>query len=128
MAQTNDEIQALVQATIQSKVIQAFNDAPEAIDLLVKAALSKEVDQYGAKPDYNSRIKMPYLEWLVGETIRRVARDAVQEAVKAREATIKEAVKKAISADAMVDGLTKKIMGTLDEEYKVNISFADEEP
>ena len=123
---TQDEIGLLVNASIQAKIIQAFHEAPEAIDKLVEAALGQEVNEHGHKPDGYSRNKMPYLEWLVGHTIRNVARAAVIEAVKAREADIEAAVRKAVQADDMVDALMKKILGTLGQEYKVAITFADE--
>ncbi len=122
-----DEVEAMVKTTIQAKIVQAFRDTPEAIDKLVEAALSKNVDEHGMKPDRYGRAEMPYLEWLVGDTIRHVARGAVVETIKAREPEIREAVVRAVSSDAIVDGLMKKILGTLDQDYKINVNFLDEE-
>lgn len=120
------EIKSLVEQSIQTQIIRAFKEAPEAIDALVTAALSQEVNEHGGKPDGWSKSKMPYLEFLVGNTIRAVAREAVKEAIAAREDEIKAAVQRAVSADAMVDGLVQKIMGTLEHEYRINVQFADE--
>ena len=124
---TSSEIEALVQTTIQAKIVQAFNDAPEAIDKLVQAALNKQVNEHGGKPDSWSRSKMPYLEWLVGEEIRTVARDSVIQVIKSREGDIREAVERAISADTLVDGLIKKLLGALEQDYKVSVQFANED-
>ncbi len=122
---TTDEMKDLVQTAIQVKIVQAFNDAPEAIDMLVKAALSKEVNEYGSQPEYRDK-KFTYLEYLVGDIIRRVAKESVTEAVKKRESEIKLAVQKAISADDLVTALTKAILGAVNEDYRVNINFASE--
>ncbi|MCW0979398.1 hypothetical protein OK142_01135 [Agrobacterium sp. BT-220-3] len=121
----NNEIEALVQTTLQAQIIRAFKDAPEAIDALVKSALEMEVDQHGGKPDYHSRQKMPYLAWLVGDQIRNLARAAVIEAVDARREEIKSAVLKAVSAEKLVEGLTETILGTMSESYRMTINFAD---
>lgn len=122
----NDEIQTLVQTTLQAQIIRAFKDAPEAIDVLVKSAIEQEVNEYGGKPEYHSRQKMPYLTWLVGEEIRKVARAAVTEAIASREAEIKASVAVAITADKLVDGLTSAILGSIRDDYRVEIKFADQ--
>lgn len=123
---TQDEIGLLVSASIQARIIQAFHEAPEAIDKLVEAALGQEVNEHGHKPDSWSHNKMPYLEWLVGNTIRNIARAAVIGAVEERKADIETAVRKAVQSEDMVAALMTNILGTLGEEYKMNITFADE--
>jgi hypothetical protein len=122
----SDDIQQLTKALIEAKVIQAFKDTPEAIDALVQAALSQPVSEYGGKPDAWSSNKMPYLTWLVGDVIRAVARDAVIATVKAREPEIHEAIRKAVSADALVDSVAQKMLGALAEDWKLVINFANE--
>lgn len=123
----NTDISALVKTTIETQIVQAFRDAPSVIDELVKAALGQEVNQFGGSPDRYGDKKMPYLTWLVGDTIRNVAKNAVSSAVEERKFEIQEAVKRAISADRLVDALTQKILGAVSEDYRVNIQFADEE-
>lgn len=121
------DVKTLIETSLQAEIVKAFHEAPEAIDKLVMAALESPVDQWGGKPDkYSSRGTMPYLQWLVGDTIRRIARAAVIETIEKRESEIREAVQRAVSADAIVDGLMEKILGTLKQDYKINVSFADE--
>jgi hypothetical protein len=124
----SDDIKELTRTLIQTRVIQAFKDAPEAIDALVVAALSQEVNQYGGKPEGYYGTKMPYLEFLVGQTIRAVATGAVKAAVEERQAEIEAAVRRAVSADALVDSVAKKMLGTLAEDWKLQITFANEKP
>ena len=45
------QISELVRTTLEAKIIEAFKTTPEMIDDLVKACLSKEVNEYGVKPD-----------------------------------------------------------------------------
>jgi hypothetical protein len=121
-----DDIKALVEATLQAKIVQAFHDAPEAIDKLVQAALGVKVNENGGRPDGYGRREMPYLEWLVGDTIRRVARGAVETAVKQREEDIRATVASRLSSDAVVDSLVKKIVGVTTDDWRINVTFADE--
>jgi len=124
----NDEaIKELVQNSIQVSIVKALNETPEAIDALVQAALQKEVNEHGDKPDYRSERKMPWLEWCVGEHIRNAARSAIIEAVKLRDEDIKTAIQEKINADSVVDSMIKSILGMIDREWSLEITFADKE-
>lgn len=124
---TDTTIKTLVETTLQAQIVQAFNNAPDAIDMLVKAALNQEVDQYGYKPEYHTTNKMPYLQYLVGDTIRRIARASVEQAVDARKSDIEVAVRNALTADAVVQAMIERVLGTLKEDYRLQISFKDDE-
>lgn len=124
----SDDIQQLTKALIEAKVIQAFKDTPEAIDALVQAALSQSVSEHGGKPDSWSRNTMPYLTWLVGDVIRSVARTSVVTVVNERQPEIHEAIRKAVSAEALVDSVAKKMLGVLAEDWKLVINFANDKP
>ncbi len=61
----SDDIEKILRATIQTKVIEAFNTTPEVIEKLVEAAFTKEVDEYGQTPGRHVYgVKMPWLDWL----------------------------------------------------------------
>lgn len=120
-------VETLVKTSVEAMIIQAFKDAPEAIDALVKSALEREVDEHGGKPDHYTRKKMPYLEWLVGSVIRDVAVTAVREAVKQREEDIRKAVFAKVSSEAIVNSLVEKIIGATTEDWKLNVSFKDDD-
>lgn len=118
-----NEISALVKASIETKILEAFRSAPEYIDDLVSSALNKEVNEYGGSPGYHDRCKMPYLTWLVGDQIRRVAHDAVKEHVSTLAPQITEAVRSRLQAADIVDSFTKTIIGTTDNDWKIDVSF-----
>ena len=122
----NDQIKTLVETTIQTQILQAFKDAPEAIDALVQAALEQPVNQYGQKPDAYAREAMPYLTWLVGDTIRQIARVAVVQTVEERRTEIETAVRSAVQAESLVQAMVQKVLGALDTDHKVQITFTDE--
>lgn len=119
------DVKALVQASIQTKIIEAFNETPEAIDQLVQAALKKEVDEHGNEPRYNSNKRMPYLEYLVGENIRNFATKAVLEAVRAREDDVCSAVKKALSTDDVVVAFAKSIVDATAKNWAIDVIFRE---
>ncbi|NDE06904.1 MAG: hypothetical protein EBZ89_05880 [Chloroflexi bacterium] len=72
---------------------EAFRSTPEMIDDLVKACLSREVTEYGGKPDYHDRTKMPYLSFLAQSAVQTVAREAVNEYIQTMAPAIKQQVK-----------------------------------
>lgn len=110
-----NDIETLLKATIQTKVIEAFNSAPDVVEKLVEAALSKEVDQHGGKPDYHSK-KMPYMEWLVGNEIRNAVCACVREYVEQHGDEIRGRVKQAMESSdftkPMVDALSEVLSKT----------------
>lgn len=121
-----DNINAIIETTLKAEIIKALNAAPEAIEKLVKAALELPVNEHGSKPDQWTRTTMPYLDWLVGDEIRRAARMAVQEVVKANEPEIHAAVKRRMSADTIVDAFAKHLVKTADEDWKIEVKFEAE--
>ncbi len=117
------EISALVKASIEAKILEAFKQTPEYIDALVSAALNQEVNEHGGKPDGYGRHKMPYLTWLVGDQIRAVARAAVIEHIQRMDSQIREAVQQRLTAGDLVDAFAKSIIGATNHDWKVNVQF-----
>lgn len=118
------QIDQLVKSTIETKIIEAFRSTPEMIDLLVKSALSMEVNQYGGKPDYSDREKMPYLTFLARDTIQGIARTAVIETLTEMAPAIKDQVKMSLAAENVVDAFTKQIIESGKQEWQINVSFS----
>jgi len=117
------EISALVKASLEAKIIEAFKSTPELIDDLVKSCLSREVTEYGSKPDYHDRTKMPYLTYLAQSAVQAVAREAVNEYIATMAPVIKQQVKAKLSAGEMVDALTACIIQATKQPYDVKIEF-----
>lgn len=104
------EIEELVKTSIQTKIIQAFKETPEAIDMLVKSALNKEVDENGCSPNaLYSRKKMPYLEFLVGQMIRDIARVEVEKIINDRRSEIADIITKKLLNDDCINSMTDNI-------------------
>jgi len=114
------DIEAILRATIQAKVVEAFNTTPEMIDKLVQAAFAQEVDRFGMKPDryLSDREKMPYMDWLVGEEIRKAAREAVQEYMAAHRDEVKAKVAKAIESGDFGNQIGAKVAEAMADEYR----------
>ena len=85
----NKQLQDMIKTTIQAQVVMALNSVPEAIDALVKAALSKPVDEKtGGIGGYGE--KVPYLDYIVGEQIRFAAREAVRKVLSEHVSMIED--------------------------------------
>lgn len=120
------DIELMVKTTIQTQIVKAFNDAPDTIDKLVKAALSQPVDEHGRLKSDSWGVKQPYLDWLVGQTIRDAATVAVREVMQERHDSIQEIVRAKLSDNVLVDAMTKTLLGALANEYRVTIKFAED--
>ena len=114
-------IQDIIKATIETQVVLALNSVPEAIEKLVKAALSKPVDENGKFDGY--RNTMPYLDFIVGDEIRRASRDAVQRVVQERATEIENEVRKGLSSEAVVAAVTKSIVGAANDSWRIAVKF-----
>ena len=123
MTNLND-MQALVKTIIEAQVIQALNDAPEAIEKLVKAALSQPVDSVGDHKGYNT--KMPYLDWLVGDEIRIATRAAVKKVVADSADKIEAEVRKGLNSETIVAAMVKAISNAAGQDWRIDVKFETE--
>ena len=118
----NDNIKAIIETTLKAEIVKALNSAPDAIEKLVTAAISQPVDSHtGSTGGYGS--KVPYLDFLVGDEIRRAARDAVHEVFAAKADLVKEAVKRKFSADDMVEAFAKAVINASAQDWKITVKF-----
>lgn len=115
----NADIQQMIKTTIETQVVLALNSVPEAIEKLVKAALSKPVDENGRFDGY--RGTMPYLDYLVGEEIRSAARGAVHKVIQEHVDSIEEEVRKVLSSDTVVAAVTKALVGAASEGWRIGV-------
>lgn len=127
----NDALETTIKTLLEAQIIQALNSAPEAIDKMVKAALARPVDANGnaeGTRDYTSyRGTMPYLDWMVGQEIRDAARTAARKVIQEKMPDIEAEVRKGLSSDSVVAAVTKSLVSTAAQEWRINISFEAEE-
>ena len=118
----SENIDVMVRTLIQTQVVQALNSAPDAVEAMVKAALLKPVDADTGRADGYGR-KVSYLEWMTGDMIRIAAGEAVRKVLVERAVDIEAAVREALSQQTIVDGLTKLIVGTVEESWRIDVRF-----
>lgn len=119
----SNDIESILKATIQVKVIEAFNQVPEMIDKLVEAAMSKEVNEHGGKPSSYGDKKMPYMEWLVGEEIRKAITASVREYVSQHMKEISERVALSISKAEFGNALAGALTKILSDEWRWSVDL-----
>ena len=125
----NDQnIEELIKATIQTKVIEAFNTVPEAIDKLVESALRKDVDKWGSKPSGYGRDTMPFMEWLVGEEIRKAVQECVNEYIAEHKDSVKEKVRQSIAKADFGKSLSESVADVMSQSYnwRINLNIEKE--
>lgn len=118
------DVKAVIETTLKAEIVKALNAAPDAIEKLVTAAISAEVgDRSGnMKPEYYEK-KVPYLDFLIGEEVRRAAESAVKEVFASRAEEIKAAVKKRFSADDIVDGFARHLIEVGNQDWRIDVKF-----
>lgn len=119
----SDDMGAMVKTIIQAQVIQALNSAPDAIEALVKSALHQKVDDNGQIARYSSDNKLPYLDWLVGHSIRNAVSHAVGEVIRERTPEITELVRQGLAAESVVSAVAKAITKSAEMDWKIDVRF-----
>lgn len=118
---TEGQIETIVKTLIQTEIVKALNNAPEAIEKLVQAALSRPVDYAGKVDGYGA--KTPYLDYLIGNEIRHAAEAAVRKVVAEHSDKIEAHVREGLSAESVVSAMTKAILRTTSEDWRIFVSF-----
>lgn len=124
-----NDIEAILKATIQTKVIEAFNQTPDMIEKLVQGALSKDVNENGQPPSssrYNEET-MPYMDWLVGNEIRMAVHEVVRDHVATNKVQIREKVENAIGMSDFARPLGETIAKVLSEDWRWSVDLKIEE-
>lgn len=118
---TQDAVSIQIKTLLETTIIQALNNAPDAIENMVKAALAQPVDSSGDPKGYGT--KMPYLDFLVGVEIRTAARRAVEKVIQEKMPDIEAAVRAGLSSDSVVAAVTKSLVGAASEDWKIEVNF-----
>lgn len=119
------DVEEVIKATIQAKVIEAFNSSGDAIEKLIACAINKPVDADSGGPvrsGYGTR-QMPYMDWLVGNEIRRVIAECAREYVEEHRDELKAKVKQSIESGDYGTALSDAVMGVLSERYNWNVKL-----
>lgn len=121
-----DNVSDVVKAAIQTQIIAAFNQAPELVEKLVKAALAKPVDSIsGSEQGYHGS-RVPYIDYLVGDEIRTATRKAVQTVVAEHAATIEACVREGLNAQSVTEAISKAVIGAATQGWGVTVKFEAE--
>ena len=122
---TTPDITEIVKALIEAQVIQALNSAPDAIEKLVKAALSRPVGNDGRFDGYGN--KMPYLDYMVGEEIRSAARNAIRTIMLEFQPRIEAEVRKGLTSETVVAAVTKSFVDAAAQDWRIDVKFEAED-
>ena len=121
------EIEKMVKTSIELKILEAFKETPDLVDDLVKSALGMEVNDFGGKPNGYHEAKMPFLSWLVQDSIQKIASQAVRDQCETLEPLIKNQVQQKIATSDFADALTDAITKNIKNGYNINIAFTPQE-
>ena len=120
-------LETLMTTFLQTRIVEVLNSTPDAIELMVKAALTKSVgkDTGSLTPTYGET-KIPYLEWLVGDQIRRLAEKVVFRVVNENAELVEQKVREALTHTDVVNAIVKSFVNTSQETWRINVNFEAE--
>lgn len=119
-----DNIKAIIETTLKAEVVKALNNAPDAIEKLVTAAINHQVDKHsGSTQSGYYGDKVPYLDYLIGEEIRRAACDAVKEVFASQKDAVKAAIKARFSAEDIVNSFADALVKVGSEDWRITVKF-----
>lgn len=119
---TTPDINTMVKTMIEAEIVKALNSAPDAVEKLVKAALSKPVDENGKVDGWGN--KMPYLDYLVGNEIRNAATAAVRTVVAEQAPKIEAMVRAGLTSDSVVAAVTNSFVKAAENDWRIIVNFA----
>lgn len=122
-----DNIKAIIETTLKAEIVKALNNAPDAIEKLVTAAISQQVDKHSGSADrgyYGDKVS--YLDFLIGDEIRSAARDAVKEVFAAQKELVKAKIKERFSADDIVTSFATALVNASQQDWNIKVSFEGE--
>lgn len=117
-------VQPIIESEVQAAIVRALEGKEELLRIGIANALQMRVDKKGEVSRYDSDNKVPSLEWLASDAVRRCAIEAVREwAEKQRPAIVAEVVKqlerkKKTLARLMVAGFSE----SLKSDFRLNVS------
>jgi len=121
-----DDVETTIKTLIETQIIQALSNAPlEAMEKLVKAALSKPVDDSGNFNGYSNH-KIPYIDYMVGQEIRAAAQEAARKVIRERMPEIESHVRAGLSSESIVAAVTNALVGAASEDWRITVNFEAE--
>lgn len=94
-----DVIQPIILANITAAIAQALGGSANVLEKAISTILSTQVDGEGKPSSYSHHSHRSWLDWAVGDAIRKAARAAIEEQIATLQVALKE---------QMVAQLTKK--------------------
>ncbi len=108
---------------VAAAVISALDDkAPALLAELVNKVLEREVNQYGAKPDYRDE-KMTLLEQVARTQLEMIVAGCVRDWIAGKGDEIKSAVNAKLADGGMGDALVAALTKTLND-HRLNINLS----
>ena len=119
-----DLIKPIIEAKIQTAIVEAMSKTPEMIERAVTGMLMMKVDHQG-RPSTSSYDKDTFLSRLCDEEIRNAARSALLEHLEVSRPLIMTALKKAItkSTDHIATSLVNSLIETTKHSYRFSLSI-----
>lgn len=121
------DVNQLVKTIIETQIVQALNNAPEAIEALIKAAMSEPVDKNGNKEGSREfsfgSTKMPYLDWMVGQQIRNATHNAVVKVINEMLPDIESKVREKLSHDDVAKSFVEAVVKNVGQEWRIRVNF-----
>lgn len=111
-----DIINPIIQAHVNEAVIRALDGPQQLVTRAIAGVLQTNVDSEGKPSSYGS--SRPWIDWVIGDCIKRAARAAIEEFVATQKDRIKDELVAQLSTknSPLVKQLVEQMAGAIASE------------
>jgi hypothetical protein len=119
----NEIMEQAIKAAVVSSLAAIKEDV---LKQLVDNVINRKVNKRTGNDDGYSSDRVSYIDFMFGEQMELIAREAVREFVTENAEGMKEKIKESLQkSDGLLDKLSKNITETLACDWRIDIKFGD---
>ena len=126
-------VSTIMTKQIQAVIASSIGDPEEFITGVVKMALRQKVDENGKVSRYSSDNKCDFLDFLTADTVRKAAKELLEEWLIEKKDVLKEVLKKELDKKSTHNKMIKAFVDTFEKSisyywnFKADIKFERDE-
>lgn len=125
----NDVITPLIEAKIRESVLAALGDQSAVMTAALASVLRTKVDHRGVVSQYHSANKTPWIEWAIGDRLKKVLLETITEYLGQHEAQIKRHLRAELAKknSPLVRQLLNSMAGAIAKTptYAISVTLKD---
>lgn len=111
-------VKPIVEQHIKAAITEAFGGSEKVIEKVINGILTQKVTANGSVSNYNSENKFNWIDVVLTNTIREVAKEAIKEEVTKNTSVIKDAIIEQLRSKEGSDKVASAILDCINDTFK----------